>query len=83
MVYAEQFLPSGTTALVLTIEPVWIVFLVWALNRAEIPKRHVWLGIVLGTIGMFILLGSQNEDFDHISLKGFLILLLSTFCWAL
>lgn len=85
VVYAEQMVPSGLTALIVTIEPLWIVIIMWVGKSGKAPNWYVWLGLFLGMLGMVILLGINNNggDFENISLSGFIILIASTFCWAL
>ncbi len=53
VVYAEQWVGSGTAALVLATTPLWAVLFagIWK----EWPTRNEWIGIVLGLAGIFLL----------------------------
>ena len=83
VVYAQQMVPSGITSLIVSIEPVWVVLILWLGKSGKAPSIYAWLGLFLGLLGMVILLGSHSSDMVNVSPKGFIILLCSTFSWAL
>jgi drug/metabolite transporter (DMT)-like permease len=84
VVWAVQEIPSGVAALLITIEPLWIVILLWFRKNGKRPERIVWLGISLGISGMIILIGPRNlEGIMNVDpLRAFAIIV-STFGWAL
>src|SRR5438045_3350354 len=53
--WAEQWVPSGMTALVLASTPVWIAMLEWLVYRGERPTTGVWIGLACGVMGIAIL----------------------------
>ena len=84
VVWAEQTVPSGLTALIVAILPFWIVILEWVLPGHRRPTRGVVAGLIVGIIGLAILLGPaiMNEK-TELSLTGGLILIAGSLSWAL
>ncbi len=84
VVWAEQTVPSGITALIVAILPFWIVILEWLLPPHRKPTPGIIAGLVVGIIGLGILLGpaiiSQKSD---MSATGGLILVFGSLSWAL
>jgi drug/metabolite transporter (DMT)-like permease len=52
VVWAEQFIPSGVAALVIGITPVFFVLAEWAWPGGQRPTALMFLGLVLGFIGV-------------------------------
>jgi drug/metabolite transporter (DMT)-like permease len=55
--WAEQWVPSGETALILSAGPLWTVVLPWIFRRAKTPRPLVALGVVVGLAGVAVLIG--------------------------
>jgi drug/metabolite transporter (DMT)-like permease len=82
VVWAEQHVPSGIVALLITTEPIWIVILEWILDNHK-PNRGVLMGLVIGFIGTIVLIGpSAFSGIANANLLGCLIVLASSFFWA-
>jgi drug/metabolite transporter (DMT)-like permease len=83
VVWSEQRIPSGVAALIVAMVPLWIVLLEWLLPHGRRPDWRVGLGLLLGTAGLFLLLGPAGASLgEPIDLLGGSVLLLGTFCWA-
>jgi len=83
VVWAQQYIPSGITALIVTIEPVWIVLLLWLKSAENKPTPIVWLGIILGLLGMLVLIGpSSLSDLEKLHPIGVIVLIASSISWA-
>lgn len=54
--WAEQFVPSGLAALLVTTAPLWMVLLDWLWKKNERPKALTLFGIALGFIGVLVLI---------------------------
>jgi drug/metabolite transporter (DMT)-like permease len=75
--YAEQWVPSGLTALVIATTPLWTVLFagIWS----EWPTRHEWAGLLLGLVGIVLL----NFEGDlQASPLGAAVLIVSAASWA-
>jgi drug/metabolite transporter (DMT)-like permease len=84
VVWAQQYIGSGVTALIITIEPVWVVLLLWMKNAENKPTSTVWFGIVLGVSGMLILIGPSGfTDVEQLNPLGVIALLISSISWAI
>jgi drug/metabolite transporter (DMT)-like permease len=82
--WAEQYVPSGITSLVVSIAPLWIIMIEALRPGGTRPSRITTLAIVSGLIGIFILInpwktmGASNQY----ALFGVMVLILATIAWA-
>ncbi|HXI20409.1 MAG TPA: EamA family transporter [Gemmatimonadales bacterium] len=83
VVWVEQFLPSGITALIIAMVSVWTAILEWLGPRGERPSALVFGGIGLGFLGVALLVLPGNVGGGHVDPGGVLVLMGSTFAWAL
>ncbi len=84
VVIAQHYIPSSLAALLVAIEPMWIVLLGWLMLKNERPSLKVVLGIVLGFVGVYLLIGN-GVSFDGSGLTqlfGAGLVLFAAFCWA-
>lgn len=83
VVWAEQLIPSGVAALLVSITPCWMVLLEWLWNRGERPGVRTALGLVLGFGGLVLLIGpSALAGSGAIHPLGALVVLVGSLCWA-
>jgi drug/metabolite transporter (DMT)-like permease len=59
--WAEQWVPSGETALILAAGPLWTVLLPWLVRRAKAPRAPVALGVLIGLAGVAVLIGGPEH----------------------
>lgn len=84
VVWAEQYVPSGLTALLVSILPFWLVIIEWARPPRRRPSGLVLAGLVLGFIGIIVLIGPGNISGNgDIPLLGALVLILGSLSWAI
>lgn len=84
VVWAEQYVPSGLTALLVSILPFWLVIIEWARPPRRRPSGLVIAGLVLGFIGIIVLIGPGNLGGDgDVPLLGALVLILGSLSWAI
>jgi len=84
VVWAEQFVPSGLTALLITSEPLWVVLLVWLMPGGHRPTGGVVLGMFLGLFGIILLVGPGHLlDGRGVHLGGAAVLFLASLSWAI
>ncbi|HEY4395873.1 MAG TPA: EamA family transporter [Polyangia bacterium] len=55
--WAEQWVPSGETALIVASVPLWMTLLPWLARRAKAPHPAALVGIALGLLGVATLVG--------------------------
>ncbi len=61
VVYAELYLPSGITALLISAVPIWFVILNWLLPKGEKPTVRTIIGVLVGFSGMYYLIHPRWE----------------------
>ena len=80
--WAEQFVPSGVTALIIAITPLWFVVFDWW-NRGVKPTTSIVGGLILGTVGVIILIDPvEFVGGEQVDLLGAFVLLVATMSWV-
>lgn len=84
VVWAEQFVPSGMTALLVSILPFWLVIIEWVRPPRRRPAAAVLIGLIVGFIGIIVLVGPGNLG-GHGDVRpiGALVLILGSLSWAI
>jgi drug/metabolite transporter (DMT)-like permease len=84
VVWAEQRVPSGLTALVVAAMPIWLVTFEAIRPRGRRPSALAVAGIVIGLVGQAILARAPAAPGGHatVSLVGLAVLLGATMSWA-
>jgi drug/metabolite transporter (DMT)-like permease len=84
VVWAERFVPSGLTALLVSILPFWLVIIEWVRPPRKRPNGAVLGGLVLGFAGIIVLVGPGNVG-GHGDVRplGALVLILGSLSWAI
>jgi drug/metabolite transporter (DMT)-like permease len=81
--WAEQVIPSGITALLISTSPIWFVVLDWIWFGAARPTGRVVAGLALGLAGVLWLIGPDRiVEGGGFPLSGILVLMLATGSWA-
>jgi drug/metabolite transporter (DMT)-like permease len=85
--WAEQWVPSGETALILAAGPLWTVLLPWMFRKSPAPRPLVGLGVVIGLVGVGVLIGGGGQApgasaGSHALLLGRLSLLVASLSWV-
>jgi len=81
--WAEQIIPSGVTALLISTSPIWFVVLDWIWFGAARPAGKVVAGLALGLSGIAWLIGPDKIfNGGGFPLAGILVLMLATISWA-
>src|SRR5215468_696245 len=84
--YAERVVPSGLSALLIAVTPLWFLVLdAWLVGDHHISRRGL-AGLALGIVGMVVLLWpklSAASSIGHRELWWSLSLLGGSFSWAL
>lgn len=88
--WAEQKIPSGIATLIISLGPLFIVLLDWAVqafgrNRAQgtRPTRATFIGVGLGITGLAVLVGPQlGAGVDHLDPWRVAGLVFACFSWS-
>lgn len=84
VVWAEQFVPSGLTALLIGVGPLFIVLTEWAWPGGLRPTLRTFAALLLGFAGV-VWLAAPWQDFAHggLHLGGVIAILIGCVAWAL
>ena len=86
VVLAEKYISSSMAALLVAIEPFWVVLLSWLWLRHSRPNFKIMTGLALGFLGVWLLISGHNGDADSQSSAmqfwSSVSLLIATLCWA-
>jgi drug/metabolite transporter (DMT)-like permease len=86
VVIAEHYITSSLAALLVAIEPIWIVLLSWLWLKGPRPNLKVALGLLLGFIGVYLLIGGNSISYlgkGTNQLFGTMLVIAAAFCWAM
>jgi drug/metabolite transporter (DMT)-like permease len=84
VMWAEQFVPSGLTALLVSILPFWLVIIEWVRPPRKRPSGAVLVGLILGFVGIIVLVGpSSAGGHGNVAPLGALVLILGSLSWAI
>lgn len=81
-IWALNYLDTGLTALIISGEPLLIVFLIWIINKQR-PMPKTLLGILLGICGMFLLISQKELVSSSNQWLGILVIFLSMLAWGI
>ena len=83
MVWAQQYIPSALSAVVLGMTPLWIVLLGWLWQKEPRPGGPVWTGLLLGFAGVALLAGDAAMGGANNYFLGICISNGSALFWAI
>ena len=81
--WAEQAVPSGITAVMVTMVSFWLVIVDWLRRGGHRPVPKVLFGLVLGFAGVALLVGPVHlGGSERVDLRGVAVLVVACFAWA-
>ena len=81
--WAEQFVPSGITALIIGTSPLWIVMVGWIGFKDDAPSGKIIAGLLLGLVGVVMLANPAGISGGETNPYGVIAILFACFFWAL
>lgn len=84
VVLAQHYISSSLAALLVATEPFWIVLLGWLWLKGARPNWKVALGLLIGFLGVYLLIGGQNNSTasDGGQILGAFFVIAAAFSWA-
>jgi drug/metabolite transporter (DMT)-like permease len=82
--WAEKYIASGLTALLVASEPLWVVMLNWGLSRKR-PNAKVLLGVFIGLAGVALLVSDTLRSVEAgtwMNLAGAGVVIVAALAWA-
>ena len=83
VVWAEQRVPSGLTALLVAVVPLWMVLAEWLRPRGKRPSIGVVVGVAVGLAGIVLLVGPSSLGGERVDPAGAAALLFGSLSWAI
>lgn len=86
VVLAQHYISSSLAALLVATEPFWIVLLSWLWLKGSRPNWKVALGLLIGFLGVYLLIGGQPDASAGGAggqLLGAFFVIAGAFSWAL
>ncbi len=81
---AQQKVPSGLTALYISITPLYMTLVNWLFNKDEKPTVLEITGILIGFFGMFLLVHSNTtQPSENIDPFSIFLVLVSPLAWVI
>ncbi len=82
VIWAEQRISSGLAALLVAVEPLWIVLLQLHPSE-ETPPPRVWAGVLVGFAGLVLLVAPwETGAARDVDVAGALVVVLGALSWA-
>jgi drug/metabolite transporter (DMT)-like permease len=82
VVWVEQRLPSGLTALIVAMVAVWTALVEWVRPGGSRPSGMVLSGIIMGFLGVAMLVLPGGGHQSGVDLTAVVLLMSSCLCWA-
>jgi len=79
--WAVQFLDTGLASLIVGGEPLVLTLLTWAIIGIR-PSAYKWVGLLLGSVGMYLLVSQDSLQGNVEAVWGVLALFLAIVSWA-
>jgi len=85
LAFAELWIPSGLAALIVSMQPFWMVSIEAAIPGGECLHAPTILGMLVGVVGTALLVGpgAAHEGLNGPVLRGFLLLQIGCCGWSL
>src|SRR4051812_37827484 len=86
LAWAEETLPTGLSALIVAITPLWFLVIDSFVMRGDRVSARGYFGLLLGIAGIAVLLWPKLRSVDVLERKQFyaaLILMFGSLCWSL
>lgn len=81
-IWSLNYLDTGFTALIISGEPLLIVFLMWLINK-QAPTMQTIFGIIMGIVGIYLLVSQKSLVATDDQWLGIFMVLLSMIAWGL
>jgi len=72
---------ASNSSLILATVPTVVAVFAWLLGLEHVTSR-MWIGIVLGTLGVVFVIATSGVEFSTRTLTGDLLTVLAVLCWA-
>jgi len=82
VVWAQQWIPTSTTALIISFEPLVVMLMMWGVF-ANRPPGRAFLGAAVSICGMYLLINQPTTLGGPNAWKGLLGIITGMLCWGI
>jgi len=85
LAWAEETLPTGLSALIVAITPLWFLVVDSFVMRGDRVSHRGYLGLMLGIVGIVVLLWPKLRSVNALERQQFhaaLVLMFGSLCWS-
>ena len=80
--WAEQRIPSGLTAVLISVMPIWMLGLNWVRPEGQRPDHKMITGLVVGFVGVVILIGPWQAGAQGVEVLAAVAVVFAALSWA-
>ena len=80
--WAEQRIPSGLTAVLISVMPIWMLGLNWVRPEGQRPDNKMITGLVVGFVGVVILIGPWQAGAQGVEVLAAVAVVFAALSWA-
>jgi drug/metabolite transporter (DMT)-like permease len=80
--FAEQYIPSGTVAVIVALVPAVMVLMGWWSGTLRKPRLPVWFGIAVATFGVAVIVQPRALSFTPQLTLSLVLLTIGELLWA-
>jgi len=81
--WSERYISSGIACVIFSLLPLWFIIFDMIINKTKKPKIIVWIGMLLGFLGILLLVGFKDlANMKDIPYLPFFITILATILWS-
>lgn len=81
VVWALQYVDSGFAALLISTQPLILIFMLYFLEQKPILPKSI-IGVILGMIGIYLLVNQSSIALSTEKLMGIGAIFIALFCWG-
>jgi len=82
--WSEKYISSGVACVIMSLLPLWFIIFDMIINKSQKPKIIVWIGILLGFLGILLLVGFKDfANMKDIPYLPFFIIIFATILWSI
>jgi drug/metabolite transporter (DMT)-like permease len=80
--FAEQYIPSGTAAVMVALVPAVMVLMGWLSGTLRRPRLPVWGGLAIATVGVAVIVHPSALDFSPQMTASLVLLTIGELLWS-
>jgi drug/metabolite transporter (DMT)-like permease len=80
-VWALQYIDSGFASLLISTQPLILIFMLYFLEKKPILPKSI-IGVIVGMIGIYLLINQDSLDLSAEKTQGIIAIFIALLCWG-